>query len=403
MKILMLFCDMLRANKLTTVNKNIRRPTPFDNWLNEFGGCSYVNCYTPGPDTPRSLACLYTSLYPKSNGCKTRIEWPGFYLNEDLQTMFQFLNKNRFKIYTNFPESSIQVGICTEKDLKVITNYTTFLDLINKKKIKGDNQNEVFFIYLNDFHHCISDFDGLPIGLKVGQKKLLDSFNIFFKKYNKDIFDFTFIFSDHGCLLKDDLINSNEKFYLLNDNRSKIFMHLRKKGDKYLSKDYSLRTIMDIYPTISDILAKPLKFESDGISLMSKRKRKFVIMEDSTQFTPHVGINSNIWRYKELNFSLYLDPNIKKIELEDNFKKFSKVPNSKLILNKILKRVKDISCAYKEIYKRQKILSFYSTINEQTYFSDGTLRTSKISTNFYKLLSKVFKTFVILKDKLKIK
>ena len=62
MKILMLFCDMLRANKLNVVNKNNCKPTPFDNWLGNFGGCTYINTYTPAPDTPRSLACLYTGL-----------------------------------------------------------------------------------------------------------------------------------------------------------------------------------------------------------------------------------------------------------------------------------------------------------------------------------------------------
>ena len=73
MKILILFCDMLRANRLKTVNKDIFHWTVFDKWIQDFGGCTYSNCYTPAPDTPRSLACFYTGLYPKLNGCRSRI------------------------------------------------------------------------------------------------------------------------------------------------------------------------------------------------------------------------------------------------------------------------------------------------------------------------------------------
>ena len=69
MKILFLFCDMLRANKLKIINTDIKRFTSLDKWLLKFGGTIYKKCYTPAPDTPRSLACLYSGRYPIRNGC----------------------------------------------------------------------------------------------------------------------------------------------------------------------------------------------------------------------------------------------------------------------------------------------------------------------------------------------
>ena len=37
----------------------------------------------------QSLACFYTGLYPKFNGCKTRIEWPKYYQNLERFTIFE--------------------------------------------------------------------------------------------------------------------------------------------------------------------------------------------------------------------------------------------------------------------------------------------------------------------------
>lgn len=390
----MLFCDMLRANKLNVVDKNNCKPTPFDNWLENFGGCTYINTYTPAPDTPRSLACLYTGLYPKYNGCNTRIEWPRFYQNENLETMFQYLNKNNFKVYTNFSKNEIETGICTNKDLKRIINYDSFLDFFSANNIKEDKNNQFFFIRLNDFHHCVSDYSSLPISTKIGSRKLLNTFDIFFKKYDKEIFDFTFIFSDHGCMLSNDKFYKDKDYLLLNDNRSKIFMHLRKKGDKYLRKNNSLRTIMDIYPTVVDIVKKPIDSKLDGISLFKKKGRNFVIIEDSSEFKPHLGIFNNIWRYKELGFSIYLDPDIKSINLEGGEQKSYIELKSSLNLKKVIKRVSEISISYGEIKKRKDILLRYEKMNEHYFennFSDGTSRNSRISKFIYKLISKFFK------------
>lgn len=76
MKILFLLCDMLRANLLKTFNTDIKkRVHRLLVW--EVGGEYFTNCYTPAPDTPRSLACLYSGKYLKEmdarEGCISRI------------------------------------------------------------------------------------------------------------------------------------------------------------------------------------------------------------------------------------------------------------------------------------------------------------------------------------------
>lgn len=73
MKILFVFTDMLRPNLLKSYNSKIKNKGPLDDFIESFGGTLFKNCYTPAPDTPRSLGCLHSGLYPNKNGCDTRI------------------------------------------------------------------------------------------------------------------------------------------------------------------------------------------------------------------------------------------------------------------------------------------------------------------------------------------
>ena len=393
MKILILFCDMLRANRLMTVNKDISTFTNFDKWIQDFGGCTYTNCYTPAPDTPRSLACFYTGLYPKLNGCKLRIEWPRYYQNQEKPTIFELLNNSKYKTYTNFSKYELETGVLSNKDLKRVSNYNSFLDIFNSEVIRNKDKNSCFFLTLNDYHQCVNDYSSLKRADKKGHEKLLDTFDMFFKKYDKDIFDYIFIFSDHGCILSDDNLYLKDKYQLLNDNRSKIFLHIRKKGEINSHVDPTLRTIMDIYPSIAEILNNPIPKKISGISLFNKKSHEFVVIEDTCEFKPHLGIYNDIWRYKEMDYSYYLsidDGAEVKYEKCNDLNKSTNTVNTK----KILKRISDFSCSYKEINKRHEILISYAEMNRQysnINFSSGEKRGNSLKIYFYKIYSIIIK------------
>ena len=388
MKILILFCDMLRANRLKIVNKNISKLTSFDSWIKDFGGCTYTNCYTPAPDTPRSLACFYTGLYPKLNGCKLRIEWPKFYQDQEKSTIFQLLKDSKYKTYTNFSNYELDTGILTKRDFDNVLNFNSFLEIFNSEVIKEDN-NVCFFLNLNDYHHCVEDYSALQIADKKGHFQLLNAFNMFFKKYNKDIFDYIFIFSDHGCILSDDNFSDQKKYNLLNDNRSKIFLHMRKKGERNSYVDLSLRSIMDIYPTIAEITNNFIPNNINGVSLFQSNPHDFIVIEDSCDFKPKLGVYNDIWRYKEKDYSYYLS-------IDDGselkYEKFNGDYNLKRNINtsKIIKRISNISCSYKDIKKRNDILKSYSEMNRQyskVHFSSGNKRNNFLKNYFYKIYS----------------
>ncbi|UJF33216.1 hypothetical protein [Paenibacillus hexagrammi] len=59
MKILSVFIDMLRPNLMNVHNHEVPEHE-LDRFFRQLGGTLYTNCYTPAPDTARSMACFWS-------------------------------------------------------------------------------------------------------------------------------------------------------------------------------------------------------------------------------------------------------------------------------------------------------------------------------------------------------
>ena len=81
MRVLFLFIDMLRPNRYGLYNQKLEN-NKIDNAIIELGGTLYTNCFSPAPDTPRSMASFYTGLSPIENGCNTRVKWPSKFFKQ---------------------------------------------------------------------------------------------------------------------------------------------------------------------------------------------------------------------------------------------------------------------------------------------------------------------------------
>lgn len=92
MKILIVFIDMVRVDHLNTYNPRAKESL-LDKRIRRLGGVLFTRCYTPGPDTPRSIACMQTGLYPYFNGCDTRIRWPKFFIKDDITTIWDHISE----------------------------------------------------------------------------------------------------------------------------------------------------------------------------------------------------------------------------------------------------------------------------------------------------------------------
>ena len=87
MKILILFVDMLRPNRFGIYNEQIKENL-IDDFVKNLGGDLYQNCFSPAPDTPRSMACFYSGQTPINNKCDTRVKWPGKFLKKEEPNIF---------------------------------------------------------------------------------------------------------------------------------------------------------------------------------------------------------------------------------------------------------------------------------------------------------------------------
>jgi len=107
MKVLLVFIDMMRTDLLSVYNQNVKDKTSFDLLLEKIGGCIYTNCYTPAPDTPRSLACLQTGLHPYFNGCNTRIKWPKYYVKEEVRKAGYLPNEEVWNVDATYENQNL--------------------------------------------------------------------------------------------------------------------------------------------------------------------------------------------------------------------------------------------------------------------------------------------------------
>lgn len=290
MKILVVFVDMIRPNRLSTINKSISPNTLLDEFLNKLGGTFYKNCFSQGPDTPRGLATFATGKTPNKNGCDTRIKWPRHFLNKDLKTVYDlFIEKNYEMTFFSNPNER-EFGIFPEH----ITNmniHNNNCDLDKYLKAVKLKKNHFMFISLPDFHWSLDDNGYTVYGEKKAYKDIVNSLEVVFNNFNRDDFDHIFLFSDHGFKFIHEF-KIQPKHMLLNEDRTNILMFHRKKGDPNNIKiNEKLCAITDIFYTIDEIINKKKLDES----LFSEREKTYIIIEDHLTFKTSINQYIEIW------------------------------------------------------------------------------------------------------------
>ena len=378
MRVLTIFIDMIRANRLSIFNDDIKINTPLDNVFKNLGGTIYTNCFSPGPDTPRGIATYMTGIEPWKNGCNTRLKWPGPFLKQDLKTVYDlFLDKN-YTIDLFASQNEIKIGFFTEhiNKLKVVNNDHDIEKYLSDIKLKN---NHFIFIGVPDYHWAFDDLGHTLRGEKKSYEITKKTLDIIFTKLNKDDFDHIFIFSDHGFKFSYE-IRKYPREFLLNEDRTNILMLHRKKGQNGIKKNNKLCSLADMYATYCDIL----NLQSDrGISLFSKKERKFVIAEDHLNFLPSVNQNIELWSLikkdniyiRTLEKAMLIDRKTKKVinqiieEYDEILKQNSSFGTYWDEYEKIFKYIKNIKLDKNKYYlsnikrvKRNKILKLFDSV-----------------------------------------
>ena len=318
MRVLVVFVDMIRPNRLSTFNNKIKADTPLDKSFKEIGGTFYSNCFSQGPDTPRGMATFSTGKIPHRNGCDARVKWPRYFLNKELKTIYDLFDERGYEMTFFSNPNERETGIFPEHISKMdIHNHDYDLDkYLSNIKLK---KNHFVFVGLPDFHWSFDDRGFTTHGEREAYKDIKKSYNLIFKNFNKDEFDHIFIFSDHGFKFTHEY-KREPNYLLLNEDRTNILMIHRRKGEEKIKYDNRLCSIADVYPTLQDILAEKI---SDGISFLSENEREYVIVEDHLNFAPSVNQNIEIWSIvrkdtiyiRTLESGYILDRNSRKIEV----------------------------------------------------------------------------------------
>lgn len=372
--VLLIFCDMVRGNLLSDLNKNIKE-SEFEIFLKSLKGTLYTNAYTPAPDTGRGYAMLQTGLSCKKNGCDDVWKTPKFFLKENIATLDKIMSKNEINTKYLIPERDDMVGVLgKEIKSKILVDFNNITYKDGFKSLRKDIEtfkNNFFWVSFDDYHVAADDYGASMKSDEVGKEKLAIIFKLFFSILPKEKFDEIIIVSDHGNVHKYGF-KDERVLNLLNDDRTKILLYRWKKGNNKFLLNNELRSILDIYPTILERFSIKYK-ELDGISLnINSHKDRKIVMESYSKFFHLAPLD--LWGVRT-NKYLYLT-NLKfKSMYKVNGMEYEKCKVDVEMEKEFIKELKKESVCY-EIKKLEKesIVRYYRMLNCRYKYSDNSPR-----------------------------
>ncbi len=365
MKIFILFIDMFRPNLLNTWDEK-NEISEIDRWMKKMGGIVYTNCWTPSPDTPRSLNAVWSGRYPKFNGCDTRIKYPkynSYYPDKNFLRVFKN-NGYDLNIFINYNPGV--VGELPEDfdDENVWKDGRRIQSFLENLKLSDDSLTLVMF---DDFHYALDDFNYTEEGRKLGNHLLISAIEMIEEKVGFDSFDSVLFFSDHGYKRDIDKNIGKQVLGQLGEDRSKVFLYLNGQGiNDSLTKNNKLCSIMDIGPTLCDICNIEVPFDVDGYSLFKSDEYDYIVLNDHKFFGVSFDQTIEYWGIKTKNGLAVVD---RELNWESDFNMTEDIKEN--FVN-ILNEKGDY---FKENVLATKLLHYYERITKpnRTYF-DGSPR-----------------------------
>ena len=295
MKILVVFADMIGGSYLNLINPQTSK-TELDNFFEKIGGTLFSNCYTPAPDTPRSSACMWSGYYPRKNGCNNRLKYPGNFLSTR-NDCWHLLKEAGYSFNVYMRETDTRIGIIP-KGMEQFTNAGSIQDYLRYLKIEN---NSFTFFYFHDLHTFLDNNGYTPKKLKKGVSLLTSLLEKIFDAIDINELDYFLFFSDHGFRYE-----GIKARHLIEDDRVKTTLFMKKKGENSLKIDTHLRTNLDVCPTILE-MAGILSFENyDGKSLFGEG-HNYVLIEDHEDFSVRLSQSIEHWAVITENNKFWLE------------------------------------------------------------------------------------------------
>ncbi len=382
MKILVVFIDMVRVGELNLFNSS-KGETHLDRHLKKLGGTLYTRCYSPGPDTPRSNACMQTGLYPHYNGCDTRIKWPKYFIKNDITTIFDHAYNQGYIINACIRKHTVETGLLKYKEDTNINFFENYNEFVERAQI---NNNILSFVYDPDWHTAITDFHSTHKAFNEGDRVVSILFEKYITKEYCEQYDYVLIYSDHGFQFQSENNHIKSKLELLDDGRSQILMMIHKRGDNGLRTDNRLSSMLDLYATMEDLIG--CSDFRQGFSLLREEKRKILHIEDHQDFKVYPEVMIKQWRVISDKYDVRTDAKIYTCGMDNE------------IFNEVDQYLRNYSPKYADYVKQLDVWKHYAELSNDTspYYIVGEKRANKNILLFNKIFqiikSKIVKKFV---------
>ena len=281
---------MLRPNALNTFNKEIPE-NPLDKALKKIGGTFYTNCFTPAPDTLRSLACFWSGKLPKYNGCDVRSKSPRYFM--DAPSFLDMFKELGYDFHFFIPPANVELGTLPA-GYEAVGRFNKDMNIKQFLMDTTVTEKCMVSILLDDFHWVLDDLNYTQQAAIKGFDIMADIFDIIDDCIHFNTFDHVLVFSDHGYKLAIQL-NHEAKHLLLNRDRTNIFMLLRDKKSTEVTYNNKLCCITDVYATICDLLGKEYKGNGDSIDLKSSKEHHHITVEDDSDIKRSIFSQADMW------------------------------------------------------------------------------------------------------------
>lgn len=373
---------MLRSNLLNIYNnKNVN--THFDDFLRDWGGIYFSNAWTPGPDTPRSSGCLFSSRYPKFNGCNTRIKYPYYYLSTN--NFLDVLNKFRYDINVYINDGVKNTGLLPKSaDEYANFSHDKLLDEWTKDLQLTDNS--LTFVYLSDYHKTVSEYNASTKSHLKGVEYTFGAIKTIDKNIGLNKFDLAILFSDHGFKLSNEY--NSRMVDRIGENRCKVFLYIKTKDHTNFAIDDRLCSIMDIGVTVLSFLNFKIPYVVDGMDLLSRQRYSYVLIEEHRKFNVNLEQVIEYYGYVEKNHLTIFDCHLNcdsTRSINDNEKKM------------IIEIFKNYCSAFEDNIKQQTILDSYNNetiLNNKYYNGTPVIHRISIKSIIKSALKKILRSFI---------
>lgn len=290
MKVLMHFIDMISPARIASSTDDSLNPLL--GLLNQWGGTYFTQIYSTAPDTPRSLAQVFSGLDSRENGCVLRTQWPGYFLDDKLGTIFSDFSIASLEVAAVLAPIEWCGRFIPTSNREFVHRYDSVQELA-RDCFEGQLADDfAVFVQDNDYHHEVDRRLGHQSAHAAGSARIATNLSTVLDAFGEDFFDFAIVFSDHGCMLSQD---SLQPLDWLDNLRTNVLLHVRQRSEDRFQENATLHQLSDIRPFVREILGLP-QVVPNKHAIGSDVSRSHVVIEDHGTKESFPSGLPDIWR-----------------------------------------------------------------------------------------------------------